>query len=270
MKTACSDEDIKDVLFKEQIYCYSLDMWEGFDQLMWSERDERQGEIARLRKERRTYKHDRQVKAEAEALITIKNLRNKTFKISGQPVSNAFFISHTRIIDELAGHGSHVTMRPEAILQWIATIDPASVEELSVLTSNLLFELTEYNLDIIDKSKLRIVFSSLIDASKEKLYEETVMHRTLIAETYGEPSVQAFNDVADLDAPVVIESYYAQKAKALEEKLLEASKAQEEARVSGKERTELERLRAEKKQRQQKTKKQKRRIASQSKKKNKK
>ena len=270
MRTVCSNEDIQSVLSKEKINCFSLDMWEGFDKTMWYERDERQAEIAKLRNERKTYKHERQVKAEAEALLTIKYLRDGVFKIFGQSVSNAFFISHTRIIDELSGYGTHITMRPEGILQWFATINTASVDELSILTSNLLAELAEYNLDIIDKSKLRIVFMPLIDASKEKLNDEIEKHRVLISERYGEQSVKAFSDVYDLSAPVVLESYYAQKAADLERKLLEASKAEKHAKISEKERAELEQLRIEKKQRQQKKKKQQRRIASRPKKKHKK
>lgn len=55
---------------------------------------------------------------------------------------------------------------------------------------------------------------------------------------------------------MVIESYYAQKAADLEKKLIEASKAEKHARISEKDRIELERLRIEKKQRQQKKNKQ--------------
>jgi len=268
--TTCTNEDIMHALSKEKIYCYSLDMWDGFDQIMLHERDEQQAQIAKLRTERKTYKHERQVKAEAEALIIIKQLRNKTFKISGQPFSNAFFISHTRIIDELSGNGAHITMQPEALLQWISTICPVSVEELSVLTSNLIFELTEYNLNIIDKSKLSFVFGPLINASKEKLKEEIENHRESIYEKYGAQSATAFSNINDLNAPVVIESYYAQKAADLEKKLIEASKAEKHARISEKDRIELERLRIEKKQRQQKKNKQERRSASRLKKKHKK
>jgi hypothetical protein len=270
IQTTLSSADIQYVLSKEKIYCYALNEWDGFDQIIWNERDERQLEIAKIRTERRTYRHERQVKAEAEALIIIKYLRDKTFKISGRPVSNAFFISHTRIIDELSGHASNITMRPEAILQWLATITPVSVDELRVLTSNLLFELTEYNLDIIDKSKLRLVFSPLIDASKATLNEEVLTHRELISEKYGEQGAKAFSDISDLDAPIVFESYYTQKTADLERQQLEASKAEIRARISGKERTELERLRLEKKQRQQKAKQQKRKNASRLKKKHKK
>lgn len=266
-QTTLSNEDIELVLSKDNIHCYKFDEWDGFDQTMFSERDERQLEIAGLRIDRKTYKHERQVKAEAEAVITIKYLRNGIFKVDGNPVSNAFFISHTRIIDELSEYASNITMRPASILQWLATIAPVSVDELRVLTSNLLFELTENNLDIVDKAKLRVIFAPLIDASKKSFDEEVLKHRVLISEKYGEQRSKAFSDIADIDVPIVYESYYAQKSADLERKQVEASKAEMTARISEKERAELEKLRLQEKQRQQKAKKKIRKYASKRKKK---
>ena len=65
--------------------CVNLNEWEGFSEKLWSERDELQNLIAQKRKGASppTYKHPRQVRAEGEALIIIRNLRKKVFRAEG-------------------------------------------------------------------------------------------------------------------------------------------------------------------------------------------
>jgi hypothetical protein len=247
---SCSDEDISRAVKTNGIYCYSLEEWEGFLPELWSERDELQKNIAQLRTERKTFKHDRQVKAEAEALIIIKNFRKKLFSIKDHPVSNSYFVSHTRVIDEVAGPGFSVTMRPEAVLQWITTINPCTLEELQLLTANLLTELSERNCDIIDKNKLYNVFAPLISASKEKLEEELEHHRALISNRYGEKAVSAFHETSSLHMPIVLESYYVQKTefltKELQKEKIRTVTMKAATELTEKERNELTRLRTEK------------------------
>jgi len=263
---ACSSEDIERTLKKEGIYCFSFDEWQGFSTNLRSERDYLQEEIGKSRLGRGTFKHDRQVKAEAEALIIIRNLRLGAFKIKEKAVSNAHFISHTRIIDEVASAGLPITMRPESALQWATTLTPCTLEELGFLTNSLLWELSERNLAIVDKSRLQGAFSPLIAASKEKLAEEMDHHRALISQRYGEAAVKAFNETSSLDVPIVLESYYAQKAEELARKLTEEEKRRKEAetiaKLSPKDREELERFRMEKKLRQKKALAKKRAVAS--------
>lgn len=249
---SCSLDDIQRTLMKEGIYFCPFEGWEGFTQDLWSDRDELQKKIAELRKERKTYKHERQVKAEAEALIIIRKLRDKSFKINNQNVTNAYFISHTRVIDELGG-GYRITMRPEAIQQWVTTISPFNLEELGFLTDSLLWELAEGHFSIVDKSRLQLAFSPFIDASKEKLQEVTERHRILISQRYGEETIKAFNESNNLDTPIILESLYAQIAESLGKELQLEKKLRESvqrgAKLSDKERKELVRLQAKERKR---------------------
>jgi hypothetical protein len=242
--------------------------WEGFSEHMWSERDEIQKKIAEMRQSAShpTYKHERQVKAEAEALIIIRDLRKKLFKFNGCDVVNAYFISHTRVIDQVMGSGLPITMRPEAALQWLNTLTACPIDELDYLFDNLIWELSERGFSIVNRTQLHNVFSPLIDASREKYQEEIETHRILIAQRYGVDPAKAFRETDDLDAPIVVESYYAQKALELEEKLKESDRArvaiEAQAKLSGKEKEELVVLRTKEKDRKRKAKSQKRAAAS--------
>ena len=61
------------------------------------ERDLLQKKIKELRKSKNTYRHERQVTAEAEALIIIRNLRNKTFTFDDKAMENAYFMAIRRL-----------------------------------------------------------------------------------------------------------------------------------------------------------------------------
>ena len=223
---------------------------------------------------RGSFKHERQARAEAEALLIISSLREGILRWNGPQISNAYFLSHSRVLDEVAKPGLPVTMRPESAIQWAATLQPCSPEELEGLTSSLLCELAERNLSLVDRKKLSDAFADRIDASRDRLDEVTQKHRELISDLYGEPAVQDFQEVADLDVPFVLENYEKQQISDLKARLEAETQAriaaQSQKRLTEKDRTELSSLRARDQQRRAKAQKNKRRAASRPSKKRKK
>lgn len=260
-----SDEAFVIAIRNAGVPCMSLEEWEGFSDELWAERDSLQELVAQRRKASKTYKHDRQVKAEAEALIIIRSIRNGSFRLAGRAFSDAYFVSNTRVIENLTGPERPVTMRPEAILQWLSTLTVCQPDELSFLINGLLWELSERQLSILDKQRLGI-FAPLTVASRERLQEEEVTHRAFIAQRYGEDASKAFKEVTDLEAPVVLKSYSLQKAEQLEKELDRERKRvevlQAQARLTEKERQELEELKTREKFRRQKALSKKRGAAS--------
>lgn len=263
-----SNDDVETALNRKAIVPYHFDDFEGFAEELWVERDELKDRIASLRQERGTFTHERQVRAEAEALIIIRDLRDGALKVRGQSVSNAYFISHTRVIDEVAGSGLPITMRPEQALQWVATVSPCSIEEYGFLVNSLLWELSERDLTIVDKSRLQVSFSPYIVASKERLREVTEQHKAKIALRFGAEAGSAFREAADLDTPVILAGFDAQMAeelaRELEEERRKREKAQAQAAVALKDRRELDQLRMEKKLRELRARSKKRPTASRS------
>jgi len=238
---------------RKGIKSFKLQDFNGFSYEIWAERDEKQAQITERRKAIGTFRHDRQTRAEAEALIIIKNIRKKEFKIINKDFSNAYFISNTRIIDEISETNLPITMRLATALQWLATITSCGIDELSFLFNNLLGELLDKGFEIVDKGKLQNSFSHLIDASKEKLEEEIETHKVLISQRYGENAIHAFNETSLLEKPFLYCGYYAQKAEALAMELEAEKKKQSEdkrpKKIEAKERDELERLRMKEKER---------------------
>src|SRR5207237_10899390 len=104
------------------------------------ERDTLQIRMRVKRETRGTFRHDRQVRAEAEALIIVREIRAARLRLDSEELAGGFFVSNTRVIDEVAGAGSPITMRPDAVLQWLATLRPGDIGELKALTSGLLSE----------------------------------------------------------------------------------------------------------------------------------
>lgn len=243
------DYEVQELLNKEEIFCYPFSDWEGFTDELYAERDELKDQIAELREAKKTFRHWRQVKAEAEALVVIRSLRNGSFTFQGHGLSNAFFISHTRVIDHVARVGLPVTMRPEAALQWVAALTPCTLQELSFLTNSLLAELSERNLNIVDKSRMELAFYTLTSASRDRLEEVTNRNRVLISEQFGEDAANAFSEINSLDAPFVLDNFQVQRVEELERQVefeqRQRIAAQTGAKLSEKERQDYDRLRAE-------------------------
>ena len=206
-----------------------LQDWDGFEELVWAEREDAEAKIEARRREKNTFTHHRQVKAEAEALLIVEKVRNGAFRATrGETYRDAYFISNTRVIDRVSESKRPITMRPELVSQWLTTISPIGVAELGALTDGLLWELAEKGFSIVDQERLRVAFSPLIAASRELLDEEVLKHRELVSLRYGESPATAFGVVNDLDVPLVLRSTSIQRARVLEE-LLERERAQKDA-----------------------------------------
>lgn len=265
-KGGCERADVQTVLERSGLEAKAFAQWDGFTSAMFKERDDEQTRITEERSARNTYKHERQTKAEAEALLICRYLRDGTFKVKSHPVSNAYFMSHSRVLDEVAKPGLPVTMRPEATLHWAATLHPCTIDELECLTTSLFSELAERNLEIVDEAKLQVIFSPFADASSKRLLEETIKHRNLIANLYGEHAVSDFQGARTLDAPLILGSYYTQAIDSLDSKLQKETAARIAAQSASKlniqDRRELEILRAREAQRRAKAKSRKRAAVS--------
>lgn len=254
----CTDDCVEEALVGEGIICKSFQSWDGFDPLLWAEREELQDEIARKRRDMGTYRHPRQTDAEAEAVLVVRGIRSGQLRYGDAKQRNAFFISRSRVVDDAASPGTPVTMSPEAVSQWAATLTACGVDELALLTDRLLWEMSEHGVSIVDMRLLQSAFGPMVDASKESLEEAKQRHRDLLAEMYGEDPGKAFATVGDYEYPVVVDAYYVQIARGLQQKLederREKQVAQSRAILTDSERQELETLKIERKLREQQSK----------------
>lgn len=242
--------------------------WPGFDMQMHPEIDEREAQLKAERVANGTFRHDRQVRAEAEVMVLIAGLRRGALSLDGSSPRDAYFISRTRTIDTVSRPGRPITLTADGVTNWIGTLVAAPSEDLGFLTTNLFGELAERGLSIIDRRQLEFAFGSFISAAQEQLDDELKDHASHITDLYGVGADIGFRQIAPLDLPLALESFHAQRARQLENELKVAKAARRDAEaraaVTGKDADELARLRAEKKARQQKGLKAQRRGASRS------
>ncbi len=252
----CPDDCVESSLSNSGIMCKSLKSWDGFDQLLWGEVEEHRLHIESRRRDLGTYRHDRQTSAEAEVLVLVQGLRTGNLRSGPESTPHAFFISRSRVIDNVVDAATPITINPEALVQWASTLSACGVEELALLTDRLLWELSENNIKIVDVQLLQRVFGPMIDASKEGLAEVKLKHADLIAERYGEDSERAFVTISEHEYPIVAAAFYKQVADDLEGKLKEEQlrfqQAARQASLTSGEKQELETLKAEKRERKRK------------------
>jgi hypothetical protein len=246
-----ADHDIAHDLKEVGVETRAFREWDGFDEILYTERDEVQEKIADRRRARDTFTHDRQVRAEAEVLLVVRKLRAKDLHANGRDFEDAYFISNTRIIDELDRQAAAVTMRAESALHLLATLNPVDLHEVDLFSEGLLAEIATRGAGLVNQERLAVSLSPLISASRDRLEEELTRYRGLIADNYGEDAAAAYSDLDDLAVPIVVESLYAQRAMEFERRAEEEKRRADvlagHARELKRDQEELDRLRASKK-----------------------
>lgn len=247
--TGLTNSTVSGALSNHLIETRSFNEWDGFDDALYAEAEELQEQITFRRRQGGSYKHDRQVKAEAEVVVLVKNLRSGSVTIDDKH-DHAYFISNSRFLDSLADPKLPITMRQTSLHQWLGTLAPIDESELGFLIDSLLWELEERGFDIVDRATLRVAFSAVVSAAEDTYLEHAAHHRTLIATELGiDPSLAFHESMKDsLEYPLATLQHTAQ---ALELETARANRA--EARegtarrtqeISERERTELQRRRS--------------------------
>ena len=223
----------------------------GFVEEDFVEIEELKEQIEARRRQSNSYRHDRQVLAEAEAVVLVEKLRDKVYVIDGKKFEGVFFVSNSRFIDQLNSVGLPITMRQNVLLQWLGTVAPFEESELPVLMDGLLWELSERGIDFVDRKKLRKVFSSTISAAKEEYPGVVEQHKILIATEWGvDPTVAFQEPLDDLELSTLVPRHARQTIDRQQRELerIKASTSNDRTiqELSNSERVQFERLKSEK------------------------
>jgi len=199
-------KSIKSSLERRQVSVKSIDNWEGFSPLMYSERDKVQTEIKKRRIANGSYKHDRQAEAEAEVVLICDYIRKGTFLISSSQLNDAFFLSSTRVVDGLELFPKRISLLPEGLDQWLWSSGAISEAHARMVFEQLLWELAQQGIAFVDKQTILRKFGGIVEASEAEL--ETLMsdRREYLAEEYGADLSKAFKDIDPLTMPRVNET----------------------------------------------------------------
>ena len=207
--------------------------------------------IEERRLQAKNFRHERQVRAEAEVAVLVQRLREKVYEIEQRRCDGAFFVSNSRFIDELYPSGLPVTIRQNVLLQWLGTVAPFEESELHVLMDGLLWELSERGYEFVNKKTLTTAFSGMVSASREE-YEKIVdEHKTLIAMEWGVDAEDAFREpIDDLDISTLVSQHALQtidrQRRELERVKASVLKSGTEGELSDSERAQFERLKSKK------------------------
>ena len=208
-------------------------------------------QIEEKRRQSNSFRHERQVLAEAEVVVLVQKLRDQEYTIDARTFEGVFFVSNSRFIDQLNSVGLPITMRQNVLFQWLGTVLPFEEAELPALMDGLLWELSERGIEFVDRRKLRTAFSSTITAAKEEYPAILEQHKILIATEWGIDPSHAFQEpVDDLDISMLVPRHAQQtidrQQRELERVKAGASRVQATQELSQAERVQLERLKSEK------------------------
>ncbi|MFK7776623.1 MAG: SIR2 family protein [Gimesia sp.] len=260
------EEDLVEVLGEIGIQIKPLSSWDGFQEVYWGEKEEVQQEIKIRREANGTYKHDRQIMAEAEVAVIVTMIRNQKITLKYKKLNDAYFLSYSRVVDGLKGQAHRVCIAPESLFEWLLSISEISDDDANAVYDQLLWELSRQGVDVVPRRQLLAMFSNTIDVSRNQLAGVIEDHKDIIRELYSSDPVNAFSDIDPLMVPGIAESVSKEVLRKMRERL-EVEQEKRTAAERAAKRTvfdakEYAELKARQKQKQSKAKKQKRAAAS--------
>ena len=231
--------------------------WHGFDpDEDFEKRDRVREEIEKRRRKIGTYTHVRQTTAEAEVAIVVDGIRSARLQPPTGNATDAFFLSSTRVVDQLHGLTRRICLFPVGLAQWVWSARPVSSGHSELVFQQLLWELAQGGVGFVDDATLLRRFSGVIEVAAADLQASVSDRREHLLERYGPDPADAFVHANRLDIPRLA-SEVRQEALDRMEALLERERervreAKTSAKLSDSERGELTKLRAKRKERQRK------------------
>jgi hypothetical protein len=221
--------------------------WRGFEQELFDRRSTLQREIAKRRANLGTFRHDRQTKAEAEVALIIDLVRSQKLAHPDGQTADAFFASSTRVVEGLPGLARRITILPEGLAQWMWGCDFSSKDHSHLLFEQLLFELAADGVEFVDRQNLLRRFSGVIEAAHADIEAAVRDRRDYLVDKYGPDPKAAFADADPLDIPRFANEIGAEVLARMEEAVKVArrreAEATDRAKLSDKDRQELQKHR---------------------------
>lgn len=250
--------EVTECLRGRGIIVQPLDEWHHFDQQLFAERDAIQNEIEQRRRRNTTYTHPRQVKAEAEVALIVTKLRRHELALAKDNTRDAFFLSYSRVVDNLPNQAHRICLTPDSLVEWMLSVGEVQEEDANAVFDQLLWEIAKDGVAVVPRQQLLYLFHNIVDASRIKLEQVISEHREIVRDLYTVDPERAFQDIDPLNIPNVAEEISREVLSRMQMRLDEETRrrvtAETKARRAIKNKEEYERLKAEKRQRQAKAK----------------
>ena len=154
--------------------------------------------ITQRRQDSGSFKHDRQVTAEAQVVALVSGIRAANIPAVDAPEPQAFFVTDSRILDGLNGYPPHICMTPEGLHQWLLSTRPFTPEAAANVFDHLILELMESGVEFVPTQRIATAFGSIIQAGREQLTKLVSEHRTAIESYYGADYHRVLSQIDDL------------------------------------------------------------------------
>ena len=213
--------------------------WPSYDESLWQESHELVEQIKTSREERGSYKHPRQVTAEAEVARVVCSIREGKLHPPGTTSSYAFFLTDSRILDSLKGQPQHLCIKPSSLHQWLLSTMPFTDAMASNVFENMLLELIETGIQFVPREQIIRAFGTTIQAGRDTIQKVVSEHKSIIEEMYVTTSSADLFNIDDLLVPSTADNL---KMAVLLETKRRLAVAQEKQRHAEKKNRELEEL----------------------------
>jgi len=205
----------------------------GFVQEDWGEIEEAKTEIKNEREKSGTYRSSLQIESEAEIWTLVKNLRSGKYSIDGlESVERIYFVSQSRVIDQVFQPGAIATWTPEALYRYLSVL-PGKQINPDLLQQCMLNEYFYAGISFIDRDRYIRFFGPSIDSAKVSYEKEKTSYIKELEGTYTRDLDDAFDKTPDLEKPFFVAQMGWRRAEAAQqrEKLARRRASEAEAKV---------------------------------------
>jgi hypothetical protein len=188
---------------KRGITVVEMTALDGFDASDWGELPEIEAEIQKAREAKGTYRHEGQVKAEAEVLHLLRALREGRYFLPGKKKtpSTTYFASQSRILDRILSEGTVTTWTPEAMYRYVTAL-PGESTDPELLQKCMLSEYFFSGISFIDRKRYEEFFGPMIRESLV-VFAEQKEHYLREVEADAELD-DAFDRTSNLEKPLFV------------------------------------------------------------------
>ena len=159
--------------------------------------------ITARRQDYSSYKHERQVLAEAQVVALVAGIRDGSIQANGADAPQALFLTDSRILDGLEGCPQRICITPEGLHQWLLSTRPFTPDMAANVFDHLLLELLESGVQFVPTERITTAFGSIVQAGREQIHKLVAEHRAVIETQYGpdhEPMLSRIEDLLVVDA----------------------------------------------------------------------
>lgn len=192
------------IIIRAGILVCDISELQGFAQEDWGDFEDAKTKIKFEREARGTYRSPLQVESEAEVWILVNNLRTGKYSMDGlDNTERIYFVSQSRIIDQVFQPDSVSTWTPEALYRYLSAL-PGKQTNPDLLQQCMLHEYYYAGISFIDKERYVRFFGRSIDAAKASFEKEKTSYINELEDTYTRDIGDAFDKTPDLEKPFFV------------------------------------------------------------------